>query len=61
MDNPIIWLSMVTLVAVLGFGIWNWLSVKRNQETGGNTSGIGGPNDPMAGEGQSPSAKKVER
>ena len=46
--HPLYWLVFATflvLVAVLG---WMKLSVKRNQQTGGNTSGIGGPNDPMA-------------
>jgi len=28
--------------------IWTIASTRRNQKTGGNTSGIGGPNDPMA-------------
>ena len=37
--------TFVLLIAVLG---WNFLSTKRSQETGGKSSGIGGPNDPMA-------------
>jgi hypothetical protein len=47
-DSPIFLLAMVTFALVLIFLVWNYLSVKRNQETGGKTSGIGGPNDPMA-------------
>ena len=47
-DNPIIILALVTLGLVLVFLIWNYLSVRRNQATGGKTSGLGGPNDPMA-------------
>jgi hypothetical protein len=47
-DNPIIILALVTLGLVLALLIWNYRSVRRNQATGGKTSGIGGPNDPMA-------------
>jgi hypothetical protein len=46
--SPIFTLALVTFGLVLGFLGWNWLSAKKNQETGGKTSGIGGPNDPMA-------------
>jgi hypothetical protein len=46
--SPIFTLALVTFGLVLGFLGWNWLSVKKNQETGGKTTGIGGPNDPMA-------------
>jgi hypothetical protein len=41
-------LAIVTLIVVLFFALWSWVSTKRNQETGGKTSGLGGPNDPMA-------------
>ena len=46
--HPLFLLALVTFVLILGFLFWNKASVKRNQQTGGNTSGIGGPNDPMA-------------
>lgn len=42
-------LAMATFVLLLGFLWWNKASTKRNQQTGGNTSGIGGPNDPISG------------
>ena len=42
------WLAFGTLFLVVMLGLWSYASVKRNQATGGNTSGIGGPNDPMA-------------
>ena len=48
MDN-ILLLALVTFVLLVGFLLWNRMSVKRHQETGGNTSGIGGPNDPLSG------------
>ncbi len=41
-------LAFATLFLVIVFGLWSYLSVKRNQQTGGKTSGIGGPNDPLA-------------
>ena len=47
--NPLSLLVIVTFVCVLGFLWWNYSSTRRNQETGGKTAGIGGPNDPMAG------------
>jgi len=46
--SPIFTLALVTFLLVLGFLVWNWLSVKKNQETGGNTTGTGGPNDPLS-------------
>ncbi len=46
--HPVWLLAFVTFFAVAGVAGWSWLSAKRNQETGGNTSGIGGPNDPLA-------------
>jgi hypothetical protein len=46
--SPVFLLAMVTFGLVLFFLVWNYYSVKRNQATGGKTSGIGGPNDPMA-------------
>jgi hypothetical protein len=47
-DHPLFWLVIATLGLLLGFLFWNLASVRRNQKTGGRTSGIGGPNDPMA-------------
>lgn len=47
-DHPLFLLVIATLVVALGFLFWNLASVRRNQRTGGKTSGIGGPNDPMA-------------
>ena len=48
MDN-ILTLALVTFVLLIGFLLWNRMSVKRHQQTGGNTTGIGGPNDPLSG------------
>ncbi len=42
-------LAITTFVLVLAFLWWNQASTKRHQQTGGNTAGIGGPNDPMSG------------
>ena len=42
-------LALVTFILVIGFLVWNRISTKRRQETGGHTAGLGGPNDPMAG------------
>ena len=47
-SHPLYLLVFVTFLLVVAFLVWNLLSVKRNQKTGGKTSGIGGPNDPMA-------------
>ena len=47
-SHPLYLLVFVTFLLVIVFLGWNLLSVKRNQKTGGKTSGIGGPNDPMA-------------
>jgi hypothetical protein len=47
-SHPLYWLAFATFLLVLGFLIWNRVSVHRNQVTGGKTSGLGGPNDPMA-------------
>ena len=46
--HPVWILALATFVLVLGFAGWSWLSTKRSQETGGKTTGIGGPNDPLA-------------
>ncbi len=48
--HPVYLLALATLVAVLAFLGYTYISHKRNRDTGGgNTSGIGGPNDPLAG------------
>jgi hypothetical protein len=41
-------LPLVTFLAIVAYLGWNWYSTKRSQETGGRTSGFGGPNDPVA-------------
>jgi hypothetical protein len=46
--HPLYLLVFVTFLLVLAFLVWNLVSVRRHQKTGGKTSGIGGPNDPMA-------------
>ncbi len=46
--HPVYLLAFATFILVIGFAVWNYLSAKRSQETGGKTSGIGGPNDPLA-------------
>jgi hypothetical protein len=47
--HPVYILAFVTLIAVIAFGVWNYLSTRRHQQTGGHTSGLGGPADPMSG------------
>jgi len=47
--HPLFILAFVTFIAVIAFGIWNWISTKRHQQTGGNVSGAGGISDPMSG------------
>jgi len=46
--HPVYVLAFITFLLVLAFLVWNLLSVKEHQRTGGKTTGIGGPNDPMA-------------
>jgi hypothetical protein len=45
--HPLIILPAATFILLLAYLIWNWYSTKRNLETGGKTSGPGGPKDPM--------------
>jgi hypothetical protein len=45
--HPVYTLAFVTFLLVIGFLIWNLLSVRRNQKHGDGATGIGGPNDPM--------------
>ena len=42
-------LAIGTFAIVVAFLLWNRASTKRHQETGGNTTGLGGPNDPLSG------------
>lgn len=44
-------LAFMTLLLLIAVGLWSVMSTKRSQATGGHTSGLGGPNDPMAGGG----------
>jgi hypothetical protein len=46
--HPVYVLALVTLVIALGVAAWSLASTRRNLKTGGKTSGLGGPNDPMA-------------
>jgi hypothetical protein len=47
--HPLYILAFATFLLVIGFGVWNWISTRRHQKTGGNVSGLGGPADPMSG------------
>jgi hypothetical protein len=42
-------LAIVTFVLVIAFLVWNRVSLKQHQDTGGRTAGIGGLNDPLSG------------
>ena len=44
-------LALGTFALLIVFLIWNRTSTKRHQQTGGDTAGIGGPNDPLSGAG----------
>jgi hypothetical protein len=46
--HPLYWLVFVTFILLLGFLGWSKISTKQSQKTGGNTSGFGGPKDPLA-------------
>lgn len=46
--HPLYILAFATFLLLIGFLVWNLLSVKRRQKTHGHTTGIGGPNDPLA-------------
>jgi hypothetical protein len=46
--HPLFLLAIATFVVVVGFLVWNQLSVKRHR-FGDKKSGIGGVNDPLAG------------
>ena len=47
--HPVYILAFVTFLAFIAFGVWNYISTRRNQQTGGRTSFLGGPADPMSG------------
>ena len=51
--DPILLLALATFILVVGFLLWNRMSTKRHQETGGhpegNALGIGGLADPLSG------------
>jgi hypothetical protein len=42
-------LAMVTFALVLAYLVWNRVSIGRKQSGQNPSSGIGGPNDPLAG------------
>ncbi|MGD0102522.1 MAG: hypothetical protein ABSC06_00615 [Rhodopila sp.] len=46
--HPVYVLAFITFLLVLAFLVWNLLSLKEHQRTGGKITGIGGPNDPMS-------------
>ncbi len=46
--HPLFLLAFATFVIIAAVALWSLASTKRSQKTGGNTSGLGGPNDPMA-------------
>ncbi len=47
--HPLFLLAFATFLAVIAFGVWNWMSTRRHQQTGGNVPGVGGPSDPLSG------------
>lgn len=47
-DHPLYLRAFATFFLVQGFLVWNRISLRRNQQTGGKTSGLGGPNGPLA-------------
>lgn len=47
--HPVWILALVTFVLVLAAILWSLVSTRRRQATGGRTTGLGGPSDPMAG------------
>ena len=47
--DPILLLALVTFVLVLAFLVWNRMSVAKNKKSL-TPAGVGGPNDPLAGE-----------
>ena len=47
-DSPLLWLALATFLVIIGYLVWNLISVRRLQKHGPNVSGIGGPNNPMS-------------
>lgn len=47
--HPLFLLAFATFLLVVGFGYWNYRSTRNINKAGENTSGIGGSNDPLAG------------
>lgn len=45
--HPLLWLALVTLLAAIGFAVWNLASTLRQLNSGSNVEGLGGPNDPL--------------
>lgn len=45
----ILTLSLSTFTVLIAFLLWTRYSTKRNHESGGRASGIGGPKDPLSG------------
>ena len=45
--HPLVLLPLATVILVILYLLWSFISTKKSQEPG-NDSGIGGPNDPMA-------------
>jgi hypothetical protein len=47
-DNPLFWLAILTFLLAVGFAVWSLASTRRQQKYGKPSSGLGGPNDPLA-------------
>ncbi len=47
--HPLFILVFATLAVLIGFLVWSKISTVRSIQTGGHTSGLGGPNDPISG------------
>ena len=43
-------LPLMTFAVLVAFLLWNRYSTKRNHETAGHASGVGGPKDPLSGD-----------
>jgi hypothetical protein len=47
--HPLILLPLLTFILLIGFLVWNYVTTKEHQRTGGKkASGIGSPKDPLA-------------
>ncbi len=47
--HPLFLLVFVSLFLLIAFLVWSKISTDRSIKTGGHTTGIGGPNDPLSG------------